>query len=67
MKPNILKTFGLSNNVSEDFTMAQIYVLQLYSSKKTQCTTPDEHTLWNPEGDGWKASENYYHYNYYSK
>ena len=67
VKPNILKTFGLSNNDSEDFTMAQTYVFQLYSSKKTQCATPDKHALWNREGDGWKASENYHHYKDHSK
>ena len=46
-KPNILKTFGLSDKVAEDFTMAQSYILRLYSSKKTQCTSLDKlrHTL----------------------
>ena len=101
-KPNILKTFGLSDNVAEDFTMAQTYILRLYSSKKTQCTSLDKlrytlastidksaaklpptddtllqqvkrarhqvsiwcqshiprPALWNPDGNGWKASEN---------
>ena len=42
MKPNILKTFGLSGNVSKEFYYALTYVIRLYSSKKTQCTTLDE-------------------------
>ena len=42
MKPNILKTFGLSDNVSKEFYYTETYVIRLYSSKKTQCTTLDE-------------------------
>ena len=101
-EPNVLKTFGHSDNITEEVSSAQTYILKLYSNKKTQCTNldklrytlasttdrsvaklpPTEDTfiqhvkraryqvsiwcqshvqkpiLWNPVGNGWKASDN---------
>ena len=42
-RPDIFKKFGLSDDIEEDITVARVYVVDMYSSKKTrQCSNLDK-------------------------